>query len=116
MDSPTGKRITLFTDNGLFNDNPWKEIRSNKGTWRYRIGEKTPWEIEKLDGPGWLPVDQDDYDYWTDYINKLEKSAKNVPTDNFFQYTGKWITGKLDKKKCGGHLVRINGKLVNIPK
>ena len=116
MYSPTGKKVTVFTDNALWRTNPWKEIK--EAGRRYRAGQNGGWEIQQFDDRGgeWIPVNSADLDYWTDYVNQIEKKAANVPTRNFFQHVGDLITNKPVEQKQGGRLMRIGGKIVEVPR
>lgn len=114
--SPTGKPVTVFTDNALLRDNPWKQI--NEAGRRYRKGQNGNWEIQQFDDRGgdWIPVNSADAEYWTNYINDIEGKLTNTPTRNIFQYSWDLISGKPVAKKHGGRLMKVGGKIIEIPR
>lgn len=104
--SPTGKKITVKRDNGLFdNNNPWTYIK--EANRRYKPLKKGEYIIEKGTDSGYEPlVDDSDKDYWTNYINTIENKVKDKPSQNFWQYTFK----RMEPIKKQGGTIKIKKK------
>ena len=116
--SLTGKPVTIKTDNTLLGHlglaEPWKYV--HKAALRYRPIGKGAWEIERTDGAGYLPItDPDDQEYWTNYVIDLENKAKSAPKKKFWQKNNISET-PAEEKKRGGRLMRVGGKIVEVPR
>lgn len=103
--SQTGKPVTLFIDNAPWRNNPWIEIQGTGR--RYRNNGKGGWEIQQASQSSgtWDPVNIVDEEYWTNYVNDIDKKRKETPAQNIFQKVF-GIEGKLPKKACGGEVVK----------
>lgn len=99
--SQTGKPVTLFTDHAPWRDNPWVEIQGAGR--RYRNNGKGGWEIQQVSQSSgtWDPINVVDEEYWTNYINDIDKKRKETPAQNIFQKLF-GIEGKTPEKACGG--------------
>lgn len=99
--SQTGTPVTLFTDHAPWRDNPWVEIRGAGR--RYRNNGKGGWEIQQASQSSgtWDPINVVDEEYWTNYVNDIDKKRKETPAQNIFQKLF-GIEGKTPEKACGG--------------
>lgn len=126
--SPTSKTITIERDNGLFdNNNPWTYIE--EANRRYKPLKNGEYIIEKGTRYGYEPlIDDSDKDYWTNYINTIERKIKDKPSQNLWQYTFKRMEpikkegGTIDKlinknlKLAGKKVKVVSGGTITLPK
>lgn len=101
MKSPTGKEVTLFTDNAPWRENPWKEIK--EAGRRYRNLPNGGYEIQQWESSGgdWIPVNDIDADYWNNYIKQIESKATTTPKRSLIPYITDLIRQRPVEKNGG---------------
>lgn len=113
--SKTGKQVTVVTDYTLGpDDNPWKII--NEAGRKYRRGKNGEFEIMQLNQGDWDIVNPVDEEYWTDYVADIEKKLKETQEYRLPSFIWKRLTGNNEKQKHGGRLMRVGGKIIEIPR